>query len=241
MSEGGSLPGAEATSTISVILAAFAPLAGKRILDIGCGAGVLAGSLSERGACVTGVDPNPEAVAAARRAVPAATFHQARAEALSLADDSFDGAVFLNSLHHVPEPAMQRALAEAARVVEPARPIVVIEPLAEGSFFSALRPVEDETKIRTAAQETLRRTLEGGMFELVSRADYLRRERFTDVDEFLTRIVAVDPTRATAAAERRPDIEAAFRCHARAAADGRITLEQPLRAHVLTASAPKHL
>jgi ubiquinone/menaquinone biosynthesis C-methylase UbiE len=225
-------PEADATS---IIVAVFAPLAGKRLLDIGCGAGVLARLLSDRGARVGGVDPNVEALALAREAVPAGTFHPAGAEALPFAEDSFDGAIFLNSLHHVPAPAMHRALGEAARVVEPAGPIVVVEPLAEGSFFFALRPVEDETDVRTASQEALHRVLESGTFEQLRRVDYLRREPFEGLDQFLVRIVAVDPARAAMVAEHRSKIEAAFRRHARVAADGRMVLEQPMRAHVLTA------
>ena len=132
---------------------------------------------------------------------------------------------------------MHVVLMEAARVVEPARPIVVIEPLAEGSFFCALRPVEDEADVRAAAQEVLRRALESGTFEQLGRADYLRREHFEGLDQFLARIVAVDPARAAVVAEHRPEIEATFRCHAQVAADGRMTLEQPMRAHVLRAYA----
>ena len=220
---------------MSIIEETFAPPAGKRVLDVGCGAGALARSLAARGAHVTGVDPNTEALAVAREAVPAGTFRAAGAEALPLADASFDGAVFLNSLHHVPKPVMHRALGEAARVVRPAGPIVVVEPLAEGSFFLALRPVEDETDVRTAAQEALRRAVAGGAFEQLRRVDYLRCEVFEGVDEFLARVVAVDPARAAVVAARRPEAEAAFGRHARAAADGRMTLEQPMRAHVLVA------
>lgn len=222
---------------MSIILATFEPLAGKRVLDIGCGAGILARSLSDRGAHVAGVDPNAEALELAREAVPTATFRQAAAEALPFAEDSFDGAIFLNSLHHVPEPAMHRALEEAARVVKPARPIVVIEPLAEGSFFSALRPVEDETEVRTAAQEVLRQALESGTFEQLRRIDYLRREHFENLDQFLVRIVAAEPARAAVISERRPEVGAAFQRCSRVTADGRMTLDQPMRAHVLTASA----
>ena len=224
------------TDATSIIVAAFAPLAGKRLLDIGCGAGVLARSLSDRGAYVSGVDPNAKALALAREAVTTATFHVAGAETLPFADDSFDGAVFLNSLHHVPEPDMHRALGEATRVVEQAGSIVVVEPLAEGSFFFALRPVEDETDVRTAAQETLRRALQSGAFEQLRRVDYLRRELFEDLDQFLVRIVAVDPARAAIVAEHRFKIEATFWRHARVVAGGRMTLEQPMRAHVLRAN-----
>ncbi|QIN81877.1 methyltransferase domain-containing protein [Rubrobacter tropicus] len=220
------------TDATSIIVEAFEPLAGKRLLDIGCGSGALARLLSDRGAHVGGVDPNAQALALAREAVPGGTFHVAGAESLPFADDSFDGAVFLNSFHHVPKPAMRQALHEAARVVEPAGPIVVVEPLAEGSFFFALRPVEDETEVRTAAQYALRQAVESGAFEQQRRVDYLRRELFEGLEQFLARVVAVDPARAPVVAENRPEIEAAFRLHARVA-DGRTTLEQPMRAHVL--------
>jgi SAM-dependent methyltransferase len=223
------------TDGMSVIEGAFAPLAGKRLLDIGCGAGALARSLSRRGARVAGIDPNPEALAVASEAVPEGTFQAARAEALPFADASFDGALFLNSLHHVPKPVMRRALREAARVVGPAGPIVVVEPLAEGSLFLALRPVEDETEVRTAAQEILCLVLEDRSFEQLRRVDYLRRERFDGLEGFLAHVVAVDPARAATVAERRPEVEAAFTRHARATADGGAVLEQPMRAHVLRA------
>ncbi|HEX2729391.1 MAG TPA: class I SAM-dependent methyltransferase [Rubrobacteraceae bacterium] len=223
------------TDTASIIRAAFDPLAGKEILDVGCGDGTLARSLTDQGAHVTGVDPNGEALDAARRAVPSGTFHQTGAEAMPFADHSFDGAVFLNSLHHVPKLAMPQALRAAARVIKPAGSIVVVEPLAEGSSFCVLRIVEDETNVRAAAQGVIDKMVKDETFEQLSRTDYLRREYFTDLDEFLARIVAVDPERAAVVEERRSEIEVAFRRYARAAADGRMVLEQPMRAHVLGA------
>ena len=42
------------------------PLAGKRAVDVGCGAGLLAEPLARLGAEVTGLDPAPESIAAAR-------------------------------------------------------------------------------------------------------------------------------------------------------------------------------
>ncbi|GAB3682633.1 bifunctional 2-polyprenyl-6-hydroxyphenol methylase/3-demethylubiquinol 3-O-methyltransferase UbiG [Salinisphaera aquimarina] len=43
-----------------------APLKGKRVLDVGCGAGLLAEAMARRGATVTGLDLAPELIEAAR-------------------------------------------------------------------------------------------------------------------------------------------------------------------------------
>ncbi len=56
---------------------AIRPLAGKRALDAGCGAGLLCEPLARLGAQVTGIDAAPENIAAAR----------AHAEAMGLAMD----------------------------------------------------------------------------------------------------------------------------------------------------------
>ena len=81
---------------LTLIRDTFAPLAGKRILDIGCGPGILAKRLTEDGASVTGVDPGEAALGKAREAVPAARFEAASAEALPFPDAHFDGAVMFN-------------------------------------------------------------------------------------------------------------------------------------------------
>lgn len=223
------------TDAMSIIAATFVPLAGSRILDIGCGKGTLARSLSERGARVVGVDPNLKALEAARKAVPAGAFYQAGAEEIPFADQSFDGVIFLNSLHHVPKLAMRQALREADRVVKATAPIVIIEPLAEGPLFAVLRWVEDETDVRAAAQGAIEEAIVSGAFEKLDCVDYLRRERFAGLDGFLAHALSVEPERAAIVEERRSEIEAAFRHHAWVAADGQASLEQPMRAHVLRA------
>ena len=56
------------------------PLAGKRALDVGCGAGLLCEPLARLGAAVTGVDAAPESIAVARAHAAAVGF-QARSSA----------------------------------------------------------------------------------------------------------------------------------------------------------------
>ena len=216
---------------LSLIRETFAPLDGKPILDIGCGPGSLAKALAADGAAVTGVDPGEAALARARAAVPGARFESASGEALPFPDASFSGAVMLNALHHVPEPA--RALAEAARVLRPGYALVVVEPLATGSFFDALKPIEDETAIRAAAQGAIAAAVAGGAFVCARDITIERRESFASIDGFLARVTAVDPARAATIRERRATVESAFSAAAEREADGRFSLVQPLRIHVL--------
>ena len=220
---------------LTLIRETFAPLAGKAMLDIGCGTGALSRALTEDGAAVTGIDPGAEALARARRLVPAARFEAVTAEALPFPDGRFDGAVMLNSLHHVPDPAT--ALSEAARVLRPGCRLVVIEPLASGTFFDALKPIEDETAIRAAAQDAIAGALAGGRFACERDLTIERRETFADIEAFFARVTAVDPDRARAIEERRPVIEAAFSGAAAQGEDGRFALVLPLRIHVLVPGA----
>ena len=49
------------------VLRLLAPQPGERILDIGCGDGVLTRKIADAGCAVTGLDSSPEFCAAARR------------------------------------------------------------------------------------------------------------------------------------------------------------------------------
>lgn len=220
---------------LTLIRESLAPLAGKRIVDIGCGPGALARRLVDAGARVTGIDPGAAALARARDAVPEARFEAATGEALPFPDASFDGAVMLNALHHVPDPAA--ALAEAARVLVPGGRLVVVEPLAEGSFFEALRPIEDETAVRAAAQDAIAAALARGAYTCRRDATIERRERFDSLDAFLARVSAVDPAREATIRDRRPVAEEAFLGVAAREADGTFGLVQPLRIQVLEPAA----
>lgn len=217
---------------LTLIREIFAPLGGKAVLDIGCGTGTLSKALVAEGAEVTGIDPGVEALERAREAVPGARFEVASAEDLPFPDGSFQGAVMLNSLHHVPDPA--RALAEVARVLRPSCRLVVVEPLAQGSFFDTLRLIEDETAIRAEAQAVIARALTEGRYTCERDVTVERRETFADSDAFFARVTAVDPARAEVIRADRATIEAAFFAAAERRPDGRFALVQPLRIHVLT-------
>jgi SAM-dependent methyltransferase len=200
------------------------------ILDVGCGEGLLVRRLASAGARVVGLDPSAVALERARRAEPSGPstrFVEGTAEALPFPEMSFDVVVFFNSLHHVPLESMDASLAEAARVLRPNGVLYVQEPLAEGSFFELLLLVEDETRVRGAAQEALGRALERDFVEL-DRRDVLLSVRHDDFEAFRDRMLTVEPARAAAFGEHQAALHASFARLGREAEGGH-QFEQPFR------------
>lgn len=203
------------------------PLAGATIADVGCGRGGLARWLAREAALVLGFDLQPRALAATRRASDGAVLvAAATAECLPLADARLDGAVVFNSLHHFPDP--DAALAELARVVRPGGTVALVEPLAAGGYFAFMRPVDDETAVRTRALEAIGRAT-STYFALATSFDYAYEVVVHDLAAELEGWVAVDPA-------RRPAVEALgegwrerFETLGRPRDGGRV-FDQPMRA-----------
>jgi SAM-dependent methyltransferase len=89
-------------------------LAGRRVVDIGCGTGRAAEALAARGSRVWGVEPELEMAALARERV--STVKVAPAERLPFKDGWFERTLMWLVVHLVDRP---RAFAEAARVLGP--------------------------------------------------------------------------------------------------------------------------
>lgn len=97
------------------------PLAGLRIMDVGCGGGLVAEPLSRMGAAVTGIDPGADTIAAARaHAEPqglAIDYRVARIEEVAAAGFTFDVVTCLEVVEHIPDAGA--FLTAAARCVQP--------------------------------------------------------------------------------------------------------------------------
>jgi 2-polyprenyl-6-hydroxyphenyl methylase/3-demethylubiquinone-9 3-methyltransferase len=123
-----------------------AALAGKRVVDVGCGGGILAESMAARGARVVGIDMAGGALAAARlhtmESGVSVDYRQMTAEQLAESEPaSFDAATCMELLEHVPDPAS--LVGACARLVKP-RGQVFFSTLNRNpkSFFLAIAAAE---------------------------------------------------------------------------------------------------
>lgn len=92
---------------------------GVRVLDLGCGAGLLSNYLARRGHAVTGIDTTAENLAVARDHDPTGRVDYRCGDALALPfpDGSFDVVCAMDLIEHVEDP--DRLVAEASRVLAP--------------------------------------------------------------------------------------------------------------------------
>jgi 2-polyprenyl-6-hydroxyphenyl methylase/3-demethylubiquinone-9 3-methyltransferase len=94
---------------------------GRRVLDVGCGGGLLAEEFARLGFEVTGVDPSEESLSVARQHARGQGleigYRHGTGEALPFPDASFDIVYCCDVLEHVADLA--RVIAETARVLKP--------------------------------------------------------------------------------------------------------------------------
>jgi ubiquinone/menaquinone biosynthesis C-methylase UbiE len=160
-----------------------------RILDLGCGTGIVARLLRDRlggGACITGVDASPEMVAMARTLAPEIDWREGNAVNLPLADASFELVVCQQMLQFVPDWAT--ALREVRRVLVPGGRLIAAtwRPRHELPLFDVLGQIaerhlgtpnekrfllSDDSQLRTLLADT---GFGNVRIDVVTRVDHFR-------------------------------------------------------------------
>ncbi|HET9481340.1 MAG TPA: methyltransferase domain-containing protein [Candidatus Polarisedimenticolia bacterium] len=130
------------TPETSWALAALGDLAGRRVLDLGCGYGETAVWLALQGAVVDAVDISPGMVEVSRRlaercGVPERIrFHVAPGESLPFEEGAFDLVFGHDVLHHLD---LDLARGELLRVLKPGGRAVFAEPLGHNPLINLFR------------------------------------------------------------------------------------------------------
>jgi len=95
-------------------------LDGLRILDLGCGGGLIAEKFAKQGANVTGIDLSEKALCAARDHAAAGglqiSYELGKAEEIPVADGLFDAVVCADCLEHVGD--LERVIEQVSRVLK---------------------------------------------------------------------------------------------------------------------------
>lgn len=174
------------------VLEPLVPLQGARIIEAGCGAARLARDLVQRHetAEVIGIEVDDRQLAK-NLLEPAQRlrFERAGAEAIPFGDASFDGAMMLKSLHHVPMALMDQALSEIARVLRPRGWLYVCEPVYAGPLNELIRLFNDEGEARAAAQSALDRVIASGQWLAAAEQRFEMPVRFASFEEFEQRMM----------------------------------------------------
>jgi len=165
-----------------------------RIIELGCGAAHLSRKLLQRyPTCeVTALEVDERQHAKnLQKPQERLRFVRAGAQAVPYPDQSFDLALMLKSLHHVPLNLLDQALAEVRRVLRPQGLLYVSEPVFAGALNEVMRLFHDEEVVRAAALRALQAAVASGAWEQVSELHFETPVHYRDFAEFEQRMIAV--------------------------------------------------
>lgn len=163
-------------------------LDGKHILELGCGSAEMTRNIASSGANRKVTALEVDEIAHDKNLqitdLPNVTFALAGAQEIPLQDESVDVVFMFKSLHHVPLELMEPSMQEIRRVLKPGGLAYISEPVFAGDFNEVLRLFHDEKKVRQAAFDTVKKTVDDGLFTLVEETFFNSPMKFENFAEF---------------------------------------------------------
>jgi SAM-dependent methyltransferase len=174
------------------VLSELVPLSGQEVIELGCGSARLARTLLEQhpGMHITGLETDRQQhaknVAAPHMGLD---FLLAGAQDIPFPESSFDLALMLKSLHHVPIPLMAQAIGEVGRVLRPGGYFYISEPVYAGPLNEIIRLFNDEGIVRRAAQDAVDEALRSKKWIQVEERWFEMPVQFKDCADFERRMM----------------------------------------------------
>ncbi len=224
--------------------------ASDRVLDLGCGTGIVARLIRERlggGASITGADASADMVGKARTLAPDIDWHEANAMDLPFADGAFELLVCQQMLQFVPDTAA--ALREMRRVLSPGGRLVAAtwrarseQPLFEllGRIAERHLGASNEKRFLLSDEAALRMLLADAGFTEIRIDIVTRTDRFAEFPYRGSALAAnfdISALSQVELEERLSALEAESREAARQFAVEGGEIAAPSRANVITAVA----
>lgn len=211
------------------------PLAGTRLLELGCGRALTTRQLAETfpvaEIIATEVDQIQHQKNLQIDDLPKVTFKFGGAEEIDLPDASINAVIMLKSLHHVPVALMDQGLREIHRVLKPGGLAYLSEPIYAGAFNKILRLFNDEKHVREAAFASVKKAVASGDFELVDQIFFNAKSQFEGFAQFEELVLGVTHTAFAIDEKLHQEIKKAFLPHV--GDDGVATFLNPHRVDLL--------
>ena len=192
-------------------------LDGKHILELGCGGAEITRNIASAGAGRKITALEVDEIAHGKNLqitdLPNVTFGLAGAQDIPLEDEAVDVVFMFKSLHHVPLELMDPAMREIRRVLKPGGLAYISEPVFAGAFNEILRLFHDESKVREAAFNTVKKAVDEGLFKLVEETFFNSPMKFESFADFENRILKVTHTHHSLSEEVHDLVKQRFECH----------------------------
>jgi ubiquinone/menaquinone biosynthesis C-methylase UbiE len=189
----------------------------KSILELGCGSAEITRDIatSGEGRKITALEVDEIAYAKTQQItdLPNVTFGLAGAQEIPLEDESVDVVFMFKSLHHVPLDLMDRSMREIKRVLKPGGLLYISEPVFAGDFNEILRLFHDESAVREAAFNTVKKAVDGGLFGLVEETFFNTPMTFDSFEDFENKVLKVTHTDHTMDDEVYREVKRRFEQH----------------------------
>ncbi len=222
------------------VISELVPLAGARLLELGCGGAEKTRLIAETTEVAEIVAAEVDQIAHQKNLkvtdLPKVVFRSFGAEEIDEPDNSFDVVMMFKSLHHVPLDQLDTALAEVARVLKPGGLAYISEPVFDGAFNHVMRVFHDEEVVRRAAFDAVNRAVTTGLFTLEREHFFKNQVKFGSWAQYEHGILNVTHTEHHISADQLAEVKRRFAEHESAAG---YVFETPNRVDLLRKPAPQ--